>query len=433
VILDPPKACFGMLFPSFLGVRAIGVWLTFRSLLASPAVLGHSLLPLFALERNYTNLNHGSYGATPLPVLQAEREWQDVMERNPDQWFRFDGPKTLIGAADLARARVAEYVKADARDVVFVDGASAGVNAVLRSINLPPHSSILYLNTAYQMVKNTISYVNGERQQRSVQVNISVPSSKSEILEAVQNALDSNPSVELASFSHITSVPAILLPVEELVQICHQKGIMVLIDGAHALGQIPLNIPKTGADFYVANGHKWLYSPKGSAILWVARDKQHLIHPNVISDEGKGLSFFQLQFSYTGTKDYSAFLAMSAALEFREALGGDARILDYVSTLAVEGGQRLAEALGTEPMPTGGLAMVNVPLPPQVAMSCCDMKTAQRVLLKHRTFVPFYLWQGQCFVRVSAQVYNEVSDFVHLAGALQDVLQHDCFPSEVDI
>ena len=345
----------------------------------------------------------------------------------------YQGPETLIGAADLARSQVAEYVKADARDVVFVDGASAGVNAVLRSIKLPPHSSILYLNTAYQMVKNTISYVNGEQQKQSVQVNISVPSSKSQILEAVQNALDGNPSVELASFSHITSVPAILLPVEELVQICHQKGVMVLIDGAHALGQIPLNIPKIGADFYVANGHKWLYSPKGSAILWVARSKQHLIHPNVINDEGRGLSFFQLQFSYTGTKDYSAFLAMSAALEFRETLGGDPRIIDYMSTLAAEGGRRLAEALGTEkPMPTGGLAMVNVPLP-QMAMNCCDMKTAQRVLLKHRTFVPFYLWQGQCFVRVSAQVYNEVSDFVYLAGALRDVLQHDCLPSEVDI
>lgn len=336
------------------------------------------------------------------------------------------GEKTLIGALDHVRSRVAEYIQADARDVVFVDGASGGVNAVLRSIKLPPHASILYLNTAYQMVKNTIFYINGQQQERSVEVNISLPSTASQILAAVRQALDQNPSTLLASFSHITSIPAVILPVKELVQICHEKNVMVLIDGAHALGQIALNIPEIGADFYVANGHKWLFSPKGSAILWVARHRQHLIHPNVINDEGRGSSFFQLQFSYTGTKDYSAFLAMSAALDFREQIGGDAQIKEYVSRLALEGGKYLAQTLGTEgPMISRGLAMVNVPLP-QAALKCCDMNTAKRLLVKHGTFVPIYPWQGQCFVRVSAQVYNEISDFMYLARTLLDVLSNDC-------
>ena len=327
---------------------------------------------------------------------------------------------------DKVRTQVADYIKADSRDVVFVDGASSGVNAVLRSIKLSPGSSILYLNTAYQMVKNTISYLDGQRQQSSVLVNISLPSSDDDILFAVKQALDQNPSTQLASFSHITSIPAVILPVKKLVQMCHDRGVMVLIDGAHAMGQIALNVPEIGADFYVANGHKWLYSPKGSAILWVERNKQHLVHPTVINDEGRGSSFFQLQFSYTGTKDYSAFLAMSAALDFREALGGDVRIMEYMSRLALEGGDLLARAFGTERrIPTGASAMVNIPLPDS-ALQCCDMNTAKILLIKHGTFVPIYPWQGQCFVRVSAQVYNELSDFAFLARVLLDVIEHHC-------
>ncbi|CAJ1354808.1 unnamed protein product, partial [Effrenium voratum] len=392
---------------------------------------GHGLRRYFLLDSNYTNLNHGSYGATPVPVLDAERQWQNLMERNPDHWFRFDGPDTLIGAVDGVRTRVAKYVKAAAEDIVFVDGASGGVNAVIRSIRLPSTASILYLNTAYQMVKNTISYVHQNNKMEPLLVNISLPAPDAEIVALVERALAENPSVQLASFSHITSVPAVILPVQELTRVCREKGVMVLIDGAHAMGQIPLDIPAIGADFYVANGHKWLYSPKGSAILWVSPDKQHLVHPPVISDEGRGSTFFQLQFSYTGTKDYSAFLAVSAALDFRDRLGGEDRIMQYMHELASKGGDLLAEKLGTYKMATGEMAMVNVGLP-AASRRCCTIELSRKLLVKRGTLAPVYPWQGDCFVRVSAQIYNDLSDFAFLAKALLDILETDCNSEPLD-
>eukprot|EP00928_Gymnodinium_smaydae_P064654 TRINITY_DN47936_c0_g1_i1.p1 TRINITY_DN47936_c0_g1~~TRINITY_DN47936_c0_g1_i1.p1 ORF type:complete len:469 (-),score=79.21 TRINITY_DN47936_c0_g1_i1:9-1280(-) len=389
--------------------------------------MGHALLHHFVLSPNYTNLNHGSYGASPKAVLDAERRWQLQMEANPDHWFRSADADGLAGSLDVVRARLARYIGAsDPQDLVFVDGASAGVNAVLRSIRLPPSSAILYLNTAYQMVKNTVRYVHEHDQlEKPLEVPIDIPSSDDDVVAAVERALEANPTVRLASFSHITSVPAIILPVKRLVRACHNRGVLVLIDGAHALGQIPIDVEDIGADFYVANGHKWLYSPKGSAILWANRSKQSLIHPNVINYEGQGATPFQLQFEYTGTKDYSAFLAMSDAMDFRRAvLGGDDRIMTYMHTLASAGGSVLAEAWRTEKLTSDTQigAMVNVRMPDE-AVHCCDLNFSGALLSEYGTFVPVYPWKGQCYVRVSCQVYNELSDFAMLAQAVLKLLR----------
>mgnify|MGYP002637750004 CR=1 FL=1 len=189
------------------------------------------------------------------------------MEDNPDYWFRFNAPDSLFGAAQAVREQLARYIgAASGKDVVFVDNATGGMNAVLRSIRLPPTASILFLNVVYGAVRTTIQYVSQHDGQEAMeQVDVAVPSSSDAIVAAVKARLEANPQIKLASFSHITSIPAQILPVKRLAAACHEHGVLVVIDGAHALGQIPINVADIGADFYVANGHKWLYSPKGSA------------------------------------------------------------------------------------------------------------------------------------------------------------------------
>jgi selenocysteine lyase/cysteine desulfurase len=392
--------------------------------------MGHGLLKHFLLNSDYTNLNHGSFGSTPECVLAAQRRWQDHVESNPDRWFRFHDARSLFGSIDEVRSKLASYIgAANPDDVVLVDGASGGVNAVLRSVRLPESSAVLHLNTAYQMVKNTMNYIHDhDGWETPLEVNITIPSSDAEVVQAVESALDKNPSVRLAVFSHITSIPAVILPVKELTQACKQRGVMVLIDGAHALGQIPIRVEDIGADFYVANGHKWLYSPKGSALIWVAPSKQDLVLPNVISGEGQGPTAFQLQFSYTGTKDYSPFLAMSAALDFRSKLGGDKLIMEYMHSLASRGGSLLAASWGTGKLVDDAQigAMVNVRLPDAARFCCTGEQLSNNLLDYHGTWVPVYPWQGSCYVRISAQVYNDLSDFMFLAEAVKDVLATSC-------
>jgi len=200
--------------------------------------------------------------------------------------------------------------------------------------------------------------------------------------------------------------------------VCHRYGIMVMIDGAHVLGQIPLDIPSIDADFYLSNGHKWFYTPKGSAILWVRKDRQSLIYPTTISGEGRGNSTYQMQFSYEGTLDYTAYLTFPTALAFRRAFG-DAKIMTYMHNLAISGGQILATRWGTDFLVPPELfgAMVNVRL--NTTGSHVDPSSLATVIFrKYNTWVPFYPLQNNWYTRVSAQIYNEESDYHFLAEAV---------------
>eukprot|EP00929_Paragymnodinium_shiwhaense_P043832 TRINITY_DN22512_c0_g1_i3.p1 TRINITY_DN22512_c0_g1~~TRINITY_DN22512_c0_g1_i3.p1 ORF type:complete len:254 (-),score=34.89 TRINITY_DN22512_c0_g1_i3:189-950(-) len=188
---------------------------------------GHDLLQHFLLAENYTNLNHGSYGAPPRAVLDAHHAWQLKMEQNPDHWFRYDGPGTLLTELDKVRERLAKMINAAAgKDIAFVDNASGGMNAVLRSLRLPPTSKVLYLNTIYLMVKNTIDYVGShDKQESSVEVNLTSLDDTADIVARVRAVIEADHSIRLASFSHITSHPAVILPVKELTKLCHEHGI----------------------------------------------------------------------------------------------------------------------------------------------------------------------------------------------------------------
>ena len=190
-----------------------------------------------------------------------------------------------------------------------------------------------------------------------------MPATSDTILEEVSSFLDAHgDDIYLASFSHIASLPAIILPVKELVALCAKHGVLTLIDGAHALGQIPVNVTDINANFWLGNGHKWLYSPKGSAILWARKDSQSWLVPTTIS-EWPGS--FQDQFIYVGTTSYAPFLAMKAALDFQISIGGESAIFSYIHDLAVRAGQMLASAWATDVLLDQNMyaAMVDVRVP----------------------------------------------------------------------
>jgi selenocysteine lyase/cysteine desulfurase len=395
----------------------------------SAGSFGHSLLSQFAFREGYTNLNHGSYGSAPLVVTASANNWTTWMESCPDAYFRFD----IWGQLTAVRQRMAAYIGAtNASDVVFVENASNGVNAVLQSLarHAPPNAKFLYLNTAYYMVKMVMGFV--EPQNRIV-VNVTQPISNAAVLAAVRAALEANKGdVYVASFSHIVSVPGVILPAKELAALCREYGVMSLIDGAHALGHIPVNVTDLNADFWLGNAHKWLYSPKGAAMLWVRQERQPLIEPTVISWEGRGETHFQLAFSYQGTTTYSQYLALGAALDFRQAIGGETAIMDYIHATAVQGGALLAKAWGTEVLFAdtrmfGALVDVRVP----TTNATLALLIAQQLLestVGFSTFVPVYDIgvvggvEGVFYARVSAQIYTELSDFQKLADAVLAII-----------
>ena len=385
-------------------------------------------MSIIICENVVVKMNHGSYGSTPREITAAAAKCREEVERNPDAWFR----SNLFTRLDATRKRIAEYVNApDQDDIVFVDNASQAVNCVLRSLRFEQHE-VLLLNIAYPMTKHAAALAL-DRDHRYAQVQtltINLPSSNDEIIQTITEYLDSRPEIRLCEFSHITSNPVLILPVGPLSKECRRRGVLTLIDGAHALGQIPIDLQEIDADFYTANGHKWLYSARGSAILYARKELQALLVPPVISSRAGHTCTFQDQFAYVGTKDYSSYMTMADALDFRERIGGDVAIMSYLKDLCKKGCAILKEAWGTESLVEDKdedeqmAAMCNVRLPTLPERSC-EASLKKEILQKleeRNTTVPLCTFQDEIYCRVSAALYLEESDFEFLAATMLDVI-----------
>jgi selenocysteine lyase/cysteine desulfurase len=385
--------------------------------------LGYKTRQFFYLEKTYKSVNHGSFGVCPKLVFEDLKSWDLKMEQNPDRWFRY----TLYGKLNEAREALAGYIGADAEDVVFVPNASTAVNSVLRSLIVKPQEKILHLNIVYPMVRNTLLYLKEKFGQELVEVPIVFPTSKEAIIDAVRKTLNQHSDIKLAIFCHITSMPTILLPVEELIGLCHSRNILVMCDGAHTIGQIPLNLKTLDPDFYLSNCHKWFFAPKGTAFLYVKKQHQPLIRPVVVNNwgfgqESEGSSPFQIAFAFEGTKDYNSFLTIPVCLKFRQQFG-DQNIMNYNRTLARKAGELLAKMWNTELLvdPSLTVAMINVGLPFKDA-NLADL-LPKLLVDRYNTYTAVFNVQGKYYTRVSAQIYNEIDDYKYLGNAVLELVK----------
>lgn len=362
------------------------------------------------LDPDFLTVNHGSFGATPLVVQAEQQVWRDWMETQPSRFMRSVLPDALRAAA----AVLAGFIGARGSDVVFVDNATAGCNAVLRSLHLQPDDEVLVLSHGYGAVRNTVRFVTGRTRARMTEAVIPFPRpSDTAVLDAVAAAL--TPATRVAVIDHITSASALVLPVAGIVALCHARGVAVLVDGAHAAGQVDLDVTAIGADWYTGNCHKWLCAPKGSAFLWTAPDRQAGLHPTVIShglDQG-----YLAAFDWTGTRDPSAALSVPAAIAFHERLGGAAlrrrnhALAGQATDLLV---QRLDTEVGAEPAMTAAMGLVRLPARAEDGA----VARLRDWLLAAGTDAPVHALAGAVWLRLSAFAYNDRDDYARLADIL---------------
>jgi len=394
--------------------------------------------PHWPLDPAVDFLNHGSFGATPLPVLAAQAAWRDELEREPVRFMveRFE--------PELASAReaLAAFVGADAADIAFVTNATGGCNAVLRSLELEPGDEILTTDHAYNAVKNAMAFVADRAGAHLVVAEVPFPlASADEALERVLAAV--TPRTRLAVLDHVTSATAMVLPIGRIVAALRDRGVDTLVDGAHAPGMLDLDIAGIGAAYYAGNLHKWVCAPKGSGFLWVRPDRQDRIHPLVISHGANlpldGRTRFRLEFDWQGTADPSAWLAVSAALQFGSDLqpGGWPALRERNRALALEARDLLCAATGEPPpMPDAMIgSMATVPLawedePASVQGVNLYGDRIHGALLAAGIQVMVTPWpqrpEGQRWrrlVRVSAAAYNDRSQMERLAATLVAILE----------
>ena len=369
----------------------------------------------WTLDPDFVSVNHGAYGATPRAVLDAQTAWRARMEAQPGRFMRAELP----GALRAAATRLAAFLGAAADDLAFVANATEGCNAVLRSFPFAPGDEILVLTHGYGAVRNTVRYVADRAGARMTEAAIPWPRPAPEaVLAAVVAALSGR--TRMAVIDHITSPSALVLPIAEIVAACRARGIAVLVDGAHAPGQVPVDLAALGADWYTGNCHKWLCAPKGAGFLWAAPARQAGLHPPVIShglDQG-----FLAEFDWTGTRDPSAFLAVPAALDFWEGLGGTT-LAARNRTLAAAAGAALAARLGTEVgtdgAGAGSMATVRLPIAPDRAEAFAAR------LLAAGTDAPVHRIGDAAWLRISAQAYNTRADYDRLGEILARLLETD--------
>lgn len=388
------------------------------------SAFGRALLGAWDLDPSVVYLNHGTVGAVPRRVLaKAERIRRDV-ERQPSRYLlrelaaiRVGGPRAeaprLRRAADLVGA----FLGVDGGDLAFVDNATTGINAVLRSLPFREGDEILLFDHGYGAIALAASYVARERGASVRAVAVPYPPfDPAALLDGLAAAL--TPRTRLAILDHVTSESALLLPIHEMTAICRERGVPVLVDGAHAPGAINLDIDAIGADWYAGNLHKWAWSPRSCGVLWAAPDRQAGIHPPVISwglDQG-----FTTEFDWVGTRDPAPFLAAPEGIAMMREMGVDA-VHRYTHGLARGAARLLASRWGTSvPAPESAIAtMATVPLPERAGRAPEDATRLRDALLEEdRIEAQIHAWRERLWVRISAQVYNETGDYERLADAV---------------
>jgi isopenicillin-N epimerase len=375
---------------------------------------------LFLLDPDRVFLNHGSFGACPREVLQAQQQWQLQMERNPVEFLGRESAQLLL----QARNALGDELGARGDDLVFIPNSTTGVNIVARSVALRPGDEVLTTDLEYGACDATWLRVCAESGAHYRRVEIPLPFEPDQLFERLISAV--TPRTRMIYLSHITSTTALTLPVARVCSAARELGVTTLIDGAHAPGQIDLALDAIGSDYYVGNCHKWLCAPKGSAFLHARPERQDELHSPVTSwgyssdlgghsglDAYLGRTGFERRLQWQGTRDISPWLAVPAAIEFQRRHDWPA-VRKRCHQLAAEALQALTQRHGLNPIAGDEhwAQMVAIPVPeqqPEVLL--------RRLYEESGIEIPVTRHAGQVFVRLSVQAYNTEDDIGRLIDA----------------
>jgi len=374
----------------------------------------------WTLDPEVTFLNHGSFGATPRPVLEMQTRLRAQMERQPVRFL----DRTLRPMLDESLAAVGVLLGTSAKNLAFVPNATCGINSVIKSLRFEPGDELLIVEHGYGAIIKTLQCVADRTGAKVVRVPIAFPvESPEEIVRAIVGAI--NERTRFVVIDQITSPTALILSVKPIIDECRQRGILAMVDGAHAPGMVPLDLDAMGPDFWSGNLHKWVCAPKGAAVLYVRPELACKIEP-VVTSHNFTMKFPE-EFFWTGTDDPTAYICARGAIEFMAGLGWP-RVHAHNHMLARYGRRVIAEAIGGSlPVPDsaqyyGSMAIIEFPQKVKFATIEEARDFQNRLYDQHRIEVPITMIDGRSFVRISAQVYNAPEQYERLGAALASML-----------
>ncbi|KAK5655849.1 hypothetical protein OQA88_5388 [Cercophora sp. LCS_1] len=423
-----------------------------------PIPFGRQMRLHFPFSSSYTPLNHGSFGTFPRVVQDERFRVLRAWEERESISQRFTYPSQLVAS----RAAVAPLLGVHTDEVVLIPNATTGVNTVLRNLRFEEGDVIVYPETIYGACLKTVQSLEETTPVRGVEIGYTYPIEDDELVERVREGIaklqGEGKRVRIAVWDTIASRPGVRVPWERVVAACRELGVLSLVDGAHAIGHLDMTeTGKVKPDFLVTNCHKWLFNPRGSAVLYVPFENQHLLSTAFPTSHGylaPGLraktatnEYFTNLFYSGATVDVSTYMTIPTALRFRkEFCGGEEAIRAYCAKLAKEGGDMVANSLRTEVLDNrsgslrAGTAFANVKLPVKVFLTETEERAhdgeggvplaeVERMLewfyaiaaKDFDTYLQTFYYDGAIWTRLSAQVYLEMDDFVWAAGTLKEI------------
>lgn len=373
----------------------------------------------FLLAEGYRHLNHGSFGACPKPIFENYQRWQLEFERQPVDFFVNKG---MIALQESKKA-LGAYIHCDPDDLVYTTNPTYAMNIVIKSLHLQPGDEILTTNQEYGAMDRTWNYYCKKTGAKYIQQPISLPiQSKEQILEEFWSGYTER--TKIIFISQITSMTALIFPVEEICAKAKELGLITIVDGAHVPGHIPLNLQTLQADVYTGACHKWMMTPKGSAFLYAKREIQNDFDPVIISwgyeaevpGKSKFLDYHQAQ----GTRDYSAFLTIPAAIDYMKKNDWWS-VSERCKHMLRDNYADICDIFGTAPIcPVtseflGQIASVPVPIN--------DPAPLKKVLFEHyKIEIPVFKLRDQVYLRFSTQAYVSQEDLDYLKTALKEIV-----------
>ncbi|PHH68882.1 hypothetical protein CDD82_203 [Ophiocordyceps australis] len=417
----------------------------------------------FLFDPEWHNLNHGSFGSIPIAIRDKLREYQDQAEARPDGFIRYEFPRLL----DESREAVARLIKAPVDSVVFVSNATEGLNTVFRNMVWAEDGRdvIISFSTIYEACGKMIDYIvdyYGGRVTHD-EIRLEYPVDDEAVLQAFRDAVGSierqGKRARACLFDVVSSRPGVVFPWEAMVAECKTLGVMSIVDGAQGIGMTALDMTAADADVFVSNCHKWLYVPRGCAVLYVPARNQDLLPTTLATSHGyvpkadlsrgsplppNNKSAFVNNFEFVGTKDNGPYLCVKDAIEWRRnVLGGEDAIIGYLWKLNKTGVRHVAKVLGTQVLENSkgtlnNSAMGNVALPIWIGQRGTNGRDTDVVVAgdmadkafqwmavsmvqDYQTFISLFVMGSRFWVRLSAQIYLDMSDYEFAAKMLTEL------------